>query len=294
MAGRIPRLVDRWLGYVADPPAECVYERRRLMSRAAGLASEAAREVPSELDIVVAGSGFLSLYFLGVHSVLSALQTEGRTQLKRYAGASSGAQTSFEIVLSGEEATIDTYLSHGLLADRHASSAGLLQSAWNADKHWRAYGDHLVDMHADKLVALDGRVFVSISKLRWNGLHNAMYSSWSSRGSTFAKQAFYATGTLLTHCDGCWCTDGGVTNNTPLFEDGSRAQLLVRPSSSGLPLTMAMRFSFAQAVEAMERGQDDAIALFRDRGAASASGSRSTGGLKLIPPSVDPSMPSNE
>ena len=49
------------------------------------------------------------------------------------------------------------------------------------------------------------------------------------------REVFYATGTGLTRCDGYSCTDGGVTNNEPLFEDGARAQLVMRPGRCGLP-----------------------------------------------------------
>lgn len=225
----------------------------------------------------------MSLYFLGVHTVLSALQAAGKTALRRYAGASSGAQTPFELVLAGEDATLDTYLSHGLLADRYAPSAGFIQSMYNADRHWHAYAEHLMDTHGQQLSKLDERVFVSVSVIGWSGLRNALYSTWSERGAAFAKEAFYATGTLLTKCDGRWCTDGGVTNNTPTFTDGARPQLLVKPTSSGLPLSRAVRFSFAEAIEAIERGQDDAIEFFgRDH-------TKSCAALKLLHPTSEPS-----
>ena len=72
-----------------------------------------------------------------------------------------------------------------------------------------------------------------------------------------AREAFYATGTLLAKCDGAWCTDGGVTAMCPLFEDRRREQLVVCPTKSGLPLSTAVKYSLAQAVAAVEKGQDD-------------------------------------
>jgi len=288
-----PRLVDRWLEFVCHPPPECVRERQRLTARAARLVGEAslnAEALPAEMDVIVAGSGFMSLYFLGVHSALTALQAAGKLSIRRYAGASSGAQTPFELVLAGEDATLDAYLAHGLLADRHAPNAGLVRSAYNADVHWRAFGNHLIDAHADGLHRLDERVYVSVSRLHWYGLRNVLYSDWSARGAEFAKAAFYATGTLLTKCDGHWCTDGGATNNEPTFTDGARPQLLVRPIKCGCPLTMAMRYSFAQAVETIERGQDDALAFFgggprtADADGSTSSATAPCAALKLILP----------
>ena len=265
---RSGRLVELWLEMVRHPPERAVVERKRLISRAAQLVSDASvsakASVPSELDVVVSGSGFLSLYFLGVHSVLTALEAARHTELKRYAGSSSGAQTPFELVLAGEDATLDIYLSHGMLADEHARGAGLLRSAANADAHWRALGDYLIDQHADALHMLDERVHVGVTLFGWTGARYAQYSHWSERGAEVAKRAFYATGTMLTRIDGHWATDGGVTNNKPLFKDRLRTQLVVQPTKCGLPWSMACRYSFADAVRAIELGQDDAIKLIEE------------------------------
>ena len=281
MAGRPSHrrtpLADIFLTAVRQPPAAVVQERQRIQARAASLVEAmTSPALPASLDCVVAGSGFLSLYFLGVHSVLTALQKAGRLAVERYAGASSGAQTPFEIVLAGEDATLDTYLAHGLTADEHVPNASLVRSALNADRHWHKLGDWLIDSHADSLHRLDGRVFVSVSMLSWTGLRNVIFSQYSTAGVGFCKEAYYATGTLLTRCNGGWATDGGVTNNKPLFSDRARPQLLVQPTKSGLPLTMAMRYSFAQAVAAIERGQDEAIAFF------SGSSSPPPAALQLI------------
>ena len=91
--------------------------------------------------------------------------------------------------------------------------------------------------------------------------HNVVYSQYSS-DPKLAAEIFYATGTLLTKCNGRWATDGGVSNNKPRFDDGARPALLVEPTSAGLPLSMAMRYTLQQAVDAVEKGQDDAASLF--------------------------------
>jgi len=113
-------MLDAWRAHLAKPPPAAVDSRKRLVARAASLVTEgtpSSAQLPPDLDVVVAGSGFMSLYFLGVHSVLAALERAGQTRIHRYAGASSGAQTPFELSLIGEDATLDTYLSHGSALD---------------------------------------------------------------------------------------------------------------------------------------------------------------------------------
>lgn len=260
MASESASVLDRWRAYLASPPPAVVDARKRLLARAEQLVRDntPTRAVPANLDVVVAGSGFLSLYFLGVHSVLAAMERAGHTSLHRFAGASSGAQTPFEIKLTGEEHTLDCYLANGLLQDEHPVS--LVGAAIRADRHWRAFGEHIFATYGEHLSRCDGRCFMSVT-FPFSRPFNVLYSDFSSDPKR-AAEAFYATGTLLTKCDGRWATDGGVSNNKPRFGDGARPSLLVDPTRAGLPLSMAARYSLAQAVDAVERGQEDAASLF--------------------------------
>ena len=105
-------LKRRFLELVHNPPAEVVKAQQELLARAdrrAELASNGI--VPASLDVVVAGSGFLSLYYLGVQTVVSRIKG---TKCERFSGASSGAQAPLELLLTGEAATLNSYLVHGL------------------------------------------------------------------------------------------------------------------------------------------------------------------------------------
>ena len=250
----------RFLDAVHKPVQHVVEARRSLITRAeeraAAVKLSAATRIPAAIDVVVAGSGFLSLYYLGVHSVISRL-----SDCKRYAGASSGAQAPFQLVLAGEEATLDAYLTHGLLHGHE----WLASAMFSADQNWKALGSHLVDTHRANLSRLDSVCYVSVSRWTLRGLRNKLYSQWSSCAPEVPAQAFYATGTALAKCDGYYCTDGGVTNNLPVFSDApDRPQLLVRPFKSGLPSRMAVGYTLDQAVDAIRRGQDDAVSFFEE------------------------------
>lgn len=123
-------------------------------------------------------AGFLSLYFLGVHSVLSRL-----TRCARFAGASSGGQAPLELLLAGEAATLDAYLAHGAVCGQ----ATAVRAVWAADRHWRAWGDALVEAHADRLPEIDGVCYVSVTHLGWRGVTNTVYSRFGGN-PTLAKE----------------------------------------------------------------------------------------------------------
>mgnify|MGYP003685608825 CR=1 FL=1 len=162
----------RFLSARRSPPPAHVSERERLLARAEAVAAEVqtgSASRPLEVDLVVAGSGFLSVYFLGVYSVLSRL-----SRCTRLSGASSGAQAVFELLLTGEACTFDTYLAHGALC----GSQNALRSMWNADLHWRALGHQIVDENVERLAEMDGRCFISVAHLGLRGCENAVYSSF--------------------------------------------------------------------------------------------------------------------
>ena len=59
--------------------------------------------------------------------MLARLEMQGRVKIRRYAGASSGAQTPFQIVLYGESGVIDRHLAYGILCDKYIPTAGTVR-----------------------------------------------------------------------------------------------------------------------------------------------------------------------
>ena len=142
-----------------------------------------------------------------------------------------------------------------------------MRAIYYADSHWKALSTVL--SQSGGLSRLDGKMYVSVTQLHGLRPRNRIISSFAT--AQLAAEAFYATGTLWTTCDGRWSTDGGVSNGCPYFDDGERRALVVRPMKSGLPMKMAAKFSFDEGVAAIERGQDDASSFFRGEGVASGS-----------------------
>jgi hypothetical protein len=279
----------QWQLYLRDGfPDEAQRLRANLVSRSEKLAaswlerdaaSSSATRFPAVIDVVVAGSGFHVLLWLGVHTVLSRLEAAGRVRIQRYAGASSGAQAPAQWLVLGEEACIDLHLAFGMLWDAHVPHASMLKAGPHLRKAWPAMFDWMVSDHAAQLSNLDGRMYVSVSYIKWAGLgamvqamvghagmYNTVHSSFTgmdAENRRKAREVLYATGTLLTRVDGRLASDGGLTNNVPTFSDGGPAQLVVAPQKAQpkLPSRMIMSYGLAEAVAAMERGQDECIAF---------------------------------
>ena len=257
---------DELVGGAAAPPAAvelCASARERAARELAARPAERLAALPAELDVVVEASGFLVLHFLGVASVLE----RAPLAVRRYAGASSGAMTPAELAVLGPERTLELYASYGALSDAHRAWS-LPASAWRADRHWRRLAGALFPDGADgdaaaraerARAALDGVVHVSVTRLSLRGAHNFVYAGYAT--PTLAREAYVATGTGLARCDGWWCTDGGVTNGTPLFRDGARDQLVVRPTRLGEPMALAAGFGLEDARRLVRRGQDDMLAF---------------------------------
>ena len=196
-------------------PAEVVAERTRLTARAKDKAAACVAIEPT-FDCVVPGCGFFSLYYLGVQSVLAQLESSGRTKVERFSGASSGSQACFQVLLQGLESTMDAYLSHALLIERHAKGAGMARWAWLADVHWKAMGKRMIAKHEHELNRLDGRMYTSVTHWMkgWKLTKNAIYTEYS-HSAKFANEAFYATGTAFTRCNGYLSSDGDATHAGP-------------------------------------------------------------------------------
>ena len=226
-----------WELWLKEPPGKAVEERRRLQERAYAIADDfLAREasfsteantkesvssqqsfglpheqkesekleqsfgLPHEIDVIVAGSGFKCLYFLGVHQVLARLEMQGRVKIRRYAGASSGAQTPFQIVLYGEPGVIDRHLAYGILCDKYIPNAGTVHQVRCMKRHWMQWQDWMFGEYSTNLTRVDGRVFVSVSILRRRGLQHRAISHWST-DDDISYSAVSSSSTAMTHSD---------------------------------------------------------------------------------------------
>lgn len=72
--------------------------------------------------------------------IISRLQNTTKTRLRQHrrAGASGGGWISFELALKGQQRTLESYLSYGMLQEQYPISfATIATTALLQDHHWR-------------------------------------------------------------------------------------------------------------------------------------------------------------
>ena len=134
--------------HTMQPPPEVAAERTQLLERAAKIVADlkpqtwtrrgdAPSETPEPVDCSVEGSGFLSLYYLGVHSVASRC-----VRIVRYAGASSGGFTTTVLPVARATATFLVAMSsgwfHGVISP-HTPSGRRLTATHRATRTSRVH-----------------------------------------------------------------------------------------------------------------------------------------------------------
>ncbi|GMH68599.1 hypothetical protein TrST_g11995 [Triparma strigata] len=251
---------SRFVDLLKVPPHNITLLNTNLRTRASNLIDEdTVYEFPEDLDLVISGGGFLSYYSLGVSQVLSELISNNRTRVHRYSGASAGAQSSFKLIVMGEDLHFVTSLSYGLIFEEYSSKYNnMLNAAITADWHWRALADYMEDefLGEEALERLTEKVYISITLLfPWS---NKLISKYTSKSQ--AKSAFLATGSMFINYEGKLASDGGATDCAPRFKDNSRQQLIVNLLDSGLDIKHVTSYEgLEEIVEVVEKGQDDFV-----------------------------------
>ena len=276
----------QWLQLLDAPSATAVDARNDVLARAEKLASAIPKRAQKKaLDIVVSGCGFKIYYFLGVQSILTRLANRGCLELHRYAGSSSGAKTPVHLLLAGEELTLDHHLAYAELCERRGGST--LLAAMRNDRCALVTIDYLLQRFERQLPSLDDTAHIVISQHTWRGPRRVTLSRFCDDSLPVVRQRlreiWHATGTLITRVDGYgWCSDGGMADNAPTFSDQRRDQLLVQPQHhKGLPSSMVFASSREEAIDAITKGQDDAV-KFLSRELDEGDGQKVGGTLSLV------------
>lgn len=176
------------------------------------------RQSREEVDIVVSGGGLRGYYVTGAAAVLA---TAHHLRPVRYAGASAGAWCA-------------TFMACGLdTAEWVATFARTQRHLEDGMKILDAYRCFATDILPDDAhVRCSGRVFISVSVLGWTGLRNVIVSEFDSREDLIeaciasSNIPFITSNGLGARFRGNITFDGGPTNNTPVFTDGKRRQIV--------------------------------------------------------------------
>lgn len=210
-----------------------------------------------DLDVIIAGSAFRVVWFLGVQMVLSRLEAAGLLRVHRYAGSSSGGKAAFQLLLTGEDSTVERYLSYGTLWNSMGRFKTVATLASSHDKLCKMEVEHMVDSYTEQLSALDDRLAISVTKL-FPTPSRKLYTLFSDRPDV-TKQVYRSTGLVYSTCDGFTAGDGGMVPSgvAPRYEDQVRDQLIVFPAFTDVPFTVT--YTLEQGREAIELGQDEGL-----------------------------------
>jgi len=171
-------------------------------------------------------------------------------------------------VLKGENRTLQSYLSYGLLQEAYPLKfATIASTVLLQDHHWRMMAKWQADKWSSSLSSLDDRVFLALD-CGWTDSKLRMVSKYTSAEQ--AASAFISTGAISQIYEGDLCADGSSVSGddmTPLFQDKVRQQIIVNLMEVGYKILNmgGGKFNSADFVKLVQLGQDEAVEYIRTR-----------------------------
>ena len=187
--------------------------------------SQKGQHPPTEIDVVISGGGFKGLFMAGAgHILMYAPMCKREMVIKRIAGASAGAWSGLFLCCGFNlRQWLHTYYA---CMDRPTAT---VHEVYEDLIPW--VKTHL-PLNAHELCT--GRLFVSITVWEATGPRNFIVSEFQSNDdllqACLASSAlpFLTERGLCRRFRGMPVSDGCFTNNTPVFTDGARRQLVFR------------------------------------------------------------------
>ncbi|RYH24379.1 hypothetical protein EON65_16790 [archaeon] len=177
-----------------------------------------------EIDVVISGGGLKGYFVTGCSHIMKHEFERQNIKIARVAGASAGAWCGlFMLTNFSTENWIETYY---LCKERPEMT---MHEAY--DDIWPWVSSHMPE-NAYKICS--GRLFISITEVTWFGFKNHMISEYTSNRDLLdaclasSTVPFISLRHMLRRYRGMWVLDGGLTNNTPVFPDHVRRQLVFR------------------------------------------------------------------
>jgi len=250
----------QWQSWLDSPPQNATKLAADLQGRANGIVSSigAIPSILKNLDLVCSGGGDLNAYYLGMDMIFSRIPSINQ---HRRGGASGGGWITFEMALKGEQRTLQSYLSYGMLQEMFPISfSTIATTVLLQDHHWRMMAKWQAEKWNSTLSDLDGQVFLALD-CGWTDSELKIVSEYTSVEQ--AASAFISTGAISQIYEGVLCADGSSEsgpNMTPLFQDHARPQVIVNLMETGFPIQMGGgKYTSDQFYRLVQLGQDDAV-----------------------------------
>ena len=169
-------------------------------------------------DLVISGGGIKFYYLLGIKKAIEILIKKRKINLYRLAGTSSGSLIISLIACQiPNKKLVKTYLKYTRTSDFKIKIL---------DK----FLDEVLPDNAHNICS--NKVYISITKLPY---HNQIISNFSSKKHLIEiikiSCAFplFVNNNIFYYYQGNLYLDGSFTNNTPVFQDKIRKQIIIKP-----------------------------------------------------------------
>lgn len=185
-----------------------------------------------EIDIVVSGGGLKGYFMTGCSHILMHELAKQNVKIARIAGASAGSWVGL-FMLTG--VTTDTWLETYYLCKERPEMT--MHEAYRDMWPWLS-----ARLPENAWEICTGRLFISVTEVTPFGFKNHMISDYTCNQDLFeacmcsSTVPYISLPTMMYRFRGMWCVDGGVTNNTPIFPDHVRRQLVFRLSDVFYPV----------------------------------------------------------
>ena len=178
----------------------------------------------AEIDIVISGGGLKGYFMCGAVSILKHELQRYNVKIARVCGASAGAWAAMFICTGVSSAAwMESYF-----ACKDTPEVAIL------DVYERLWPWFNSMMPSNAYELCTGKLFISITEVTVWGLQNRIISEFTSNQELFDCCVVSSSIPTLTRSSwlskfrGKLAYDGGMTNNTPVFTDGIRRQLVFR------------------------------------------------------------------
>ena len=179
----------------------------------------------ADIDIVISGGGLKGYFMAGASAILQKELIKNNVKIARVAGASAGAWAGM-FLLTGVTTThwLETY--YACLERDTTPILEVYKDLWEWFRH---------TMPKNAYVMCSGKLFISLTVLsNWGTVTNKIISTFDNNDELFEVCMASSCIPYLTTNQRSWLfrgehvLDGGITNNTPVFTDGVRRQLVFR------------------------------------------------------------------
>jgi len=185
-----------------------------------------------EIDIVISGGGLKGYFMSGCSHILLGELAKQNVKIARIAGASAGAWCGLFMMCDiGTETWVETYYK---CKERPGMT---MHEAYTELWPWM-----MSNLPENAWEICNKRLFVSVTEVTMFGCKNHMISEYTCNEDLFeaciasSTVPYISLPTMLRRYKDMWCVDGGVTNNTPVFPDNVRRQLVFNLGDVFYPL----------------------------------------------------------